>query len=176
MKIIAMFFLLVCTLQAHKYHFTTAEIEWNSKSKCFEIGLRVDSLDLEKAISIATKKENIDLDTTKNIDMYIFYYIKQNFLIVDIEKKPCPITWIGKEAAIKETWLFFEIKIATGKIEGVELRNHFFFELPSLEGQAIHDQINLLNIRWGKKTKSLYVNKYKDKVILSFKEKHPKEQ
>lgn len=138
----------------HPFHVTVAEMEYNPRSKCLEIALRVWPEDLEKALSMQSGKK-IDLDTHQKIDTLIFDYLKKKIQIQAPDRKNCKLTWVGKELEIKQAWLYFEVE--TGK-EPVDFfySNRMFLELQD-------DQINLFNLNFGKRRAS--ISFAKDKAV-----------
>ncbi|MEC9091333.1 MAG: DUF6702 family protein [Planctomycetota bacterium] len=138
----------------HPFHVSVAEMEYNSKSQCLEVALRVWPEDLEKALTQQAKNK-VDLDTTKNIDTLIFDYLNKKIKIQNPAGKTCKLTWIGKELGIKQAWLYFEVKTGLSPAD-FSFSNRLFFELQE-------DQINLFNLNFGNRRAS--ISFAKDKAV-----------
>ncbi|WP_372368998.1 DUF6702 family protein [Candidatus Uabimicrobium sp. HlEnr_7] len=169
-KTVAMILLMCATTFtfAHRYHFTISEVEWNSKNKCFEVGLRVDSFELENILSKIYRKK-VNLDKTKDIDNLIYSYVKKRFVVKTPKGKLCPVVWIGKEISGSQMWLFFEVPVKE-KVKNLIISNQIFFESATFEADTIHTPINIVNIRFTSSKKSLYFTKNKPQEVLTFRE------
>ena len=165
-KLIFVLFACCTFTLAHRYHFTIAEVEWNPESKCFEVGLRIDSFELENVLSKIYRKK-IDLEKTKGIDKIIHLYLQKRFLVKTPQGKPCSITWVGKEFLRGQLWLYFEVPVK-GSIEGLTLSNRILFEAATFEANTLHNPVNIMNVRYQQHKKSLYFTKDKAERILSF--------
>ena len=64
----------------HPYHVSLAEVNWNAKSRKFEVALCLWPADLEKALARQTGRP-IDLEKEPNIDRLIESYIAKRFTI-----------------------------------------------------------------------------------------------
>lgn len=118
------------SLAAHPYHVSLTEIEWNSKSGCFEVAVCLWPSDLEKALS-QQEQQLIDLDKAKNLDDVIAKYVRKNFVCSKGDEKTV-MRWVGFETNNKQTWIYFELKpdqSVQQKSLGWKLKNSLFFEL-----------------------------------------------
>lgn len=127
-------------LQAHPFHATYTEVDWNAKSKVLEVALRVQPEDLDRVLSLRTKRK-IDIEKTKDVDKLIQKYLAEVFLVEPKLKQPVAIRWVGKEISSKEAWLYFEISRPQG-INGLKLLNRIFLEI-------LPDQVNTVRVRQG---------------------------
>jgi hypothetical protein len=144
------------TLQAHPFHATYTEVDWNAKKKVLEVALRVQPEDLERVLRTRAKRR-VDLETTKGVDVLIQQYLAEVLLVVPQPEKPATIRWIGKEVSSKEAWLYFEIPRPQG-IENLKLLNRIFLEI-------LPDQVNTVRFRDGKKRKTLIFNRDSRKPV-----------
>ena len=133
-------------LQAHPFHATYTEVDWNAKSKVLEVALRVQPEDLDRVLSLRTKRK-IDIEKTKDVDKLIQKYLAEVFLVEPKLKQPLAIRWVGKEVSSKEAWLYFEVSRPQG-IEGLKLLNRIFLEI-------IPDEVNTVRFRYDKKRVTL---------------------
>lgn len=144
-------------LQAHPFHATYTEVDWNAKSKVLEVALRVQPEDLDRVLSLRTKRK-IDIEKTKGVDKLIQTYLAEVFLVEPKLKQPVAIRWIGKEVSSKEAWLYFEIPRPQG-IEGLKLLNRIFLEI-------LPDQVNTVRVRQGRQRVTLRFDRNSRKPVL----------
>ncbi|BBM83236.1 DUF6702 family protein [Candidatus Uabimicrobium amorphum] len=168
-KLVVILFLCSTFLFAHRYHFTISEVEWNSQNKCLEVGLRVDSFELESVLSKIYGKK-IDLEKTKDVDKILHLYLQKRFLVKTPQRKPCSIVWIGKEISRGQLWLYFEVPVKE-PLEGLIISNSVLFEAATFEANSSHTPVNIMNIRYKQHKLSLYFTKDKAQRILSFAKK-----
>lgn len=148
---------------AHSYHFTTIEMEWNDQSDSLEIALLMDSVELENVLSIVNGKK-IDLDISKDLDLFIFNYLNKMVKIEDKEGKRLSLEWVGKEILQREAWIYFEIPLH-GHSELV-MTNTLLFDLPK-DAEKLHSQINMVHFRYKDNRKSLCFTQEKKTQTLS---------
>ena len=144
-------------LQAHPFHATYTEVDWNAKDKMLEVALRVQPEDLDRVLSLRTKRK-IDIEKTKGVDKLIQTYLAEVFLVEPKLKQPVAIRWIGKEVSSKEAWLYFEIPRPQG-IEGLKLLNRIFLEI-------LPDQVNTVRVRQGRQRVTLRFDRNSRKPVL----------
>jgi len=144
-------------LQAHPFHATYTEVDWNAKNKVLEVALRVQPEDLDRVLSLRTKRK-IDIEKTKGVDKLIQKYLTEMFLVEPKLKQPVAIRWIGKEISSKEAWLYFEIPRPQG-IEGLKLLNRIFLEI-------LPDQVNTVRVRQGRQRVTLRFDRNSRKPVL----------
>ena len=143
-------------LQAHPFHATYTEVDWNAKSKVLEVALRVQPEDLDRVLSLRAKRK-IDIEKTKDVDKLIQKYLAEVFLVEPKLKQPVAIRWVGKEVSSKEAWLYFEIPRPRG-IEGLKLLNRIFLEI-------LPDQVNTVRVRQGKQRVTLRFDRNSRKPV-----------
>ncbi len=123
----------------HPFHISTAEVEFNAATGRLEVGLKLQSMDLDKALSrIAGKKVDSELD--KDADELIKRYVSEHFYLApgelpkqdekaasanvataitkpnsELPKRPeCEVTFVGKQFETKWVWVFFEFEPPKG--------------------------------------------------------------
>ena len=144
-------------LQAHPFHATYTEVDWNAKTKVLEVALRVQPEDLDRVLSLRTKRK-IDIEKTKGVDKLIQKYLAEVFLVEPKLKQPVAIRWVGKEISSKEAWLYFEISRPQG-INGLKLLNRIFLEI-------LPDQVNTVRVRQGTQRVTLRFDRNSRKPVL----------
>ncbi len=135
----------------HPFHISTAEVEFNAESGRLEVGLKLQSIDLDKALSrFAGKKVDSELD--KDADELIKRYVGEHFYLApgelpnedttttndsnsirkpkyELPKRPdAEITFVGKQFETKWVWVFFEFEPPKDK-EKLLLVNTVLFEI-----------------------------------------------
>jgi len=155
---VALLLALSTTANAHPFHVSHAQVEFNAKSSSLEVALHVHAIDLERVLHQVNGKP-VDLDKTKKIDEQIKKYLRQVFLVhLKGKKKPLKLKWIGKETTVKSAWLYFEVPIPK-KTQTVEISHHLFFK--TVDGQQ-----NIINYRNGKSRRSFRFTAAKPKYRL----------
>lgn len=134
----------------HDFHTSIAEIEYNTKSRAFEVSLRVFIDDFEKALgSISGKKEL--LDKSNKHHALIMQYLNQHFYILNRRGKKKKMTLIGKEFKVDAMWLYIEIpyreSLRKAKFNNSILMEHF------------DDQVNIVNLKYRGKKESFIFRK-----------------
>ncbi len=136
---------------AHPFHVSNAEIEYNSKTKSFEIALCMWAEDIEAHFRAATNKP-FDLDKIKNRDQLLADYIDERFTIADANRKVGRLNWVGHELEKRKVWVYFEIKIDSP---------HNY----TIENRVLLDQhpqqVNLMQVRIGKSRNSFVATQAK---------------
>ena len=112
--------------QAHPFHVSIAEAEWNASSKTIEVALRVDAVDLELALRRRFRKP-VDLDKTRDIEKLIAAWLQDTFVVRNADKKESKLDWVGCKITLKEAWLYFEFPAEAGW-QGLTISNEVFFE------------------------------------------------
>jgi len=133
--------------QAHTLHQSTAEGEYNSKTKKLEVSLTVFIDDLELAL-IRQSEKWISFEKTAEaeLDAQIQTYLIKNFQLMNAKGDVSKLTWVGRKvdtASVPkedpEVTLFFELDLPEG-FSGITLRYAILQDL-------FKDQINLLHLR-----------------------------
>lgn len=95
---------------AHPYHASIAEVEWNRRSGCLEVALRVNSLMLERALTAATGT-SVNLERTANAETLVRDYVAERFRVTDAAERSGRINWVGMELEKLDLWTYFELEL-----------------------------------------------------------------
>lgn len=136
-------------LRAHSVHTSTAEAEYNEKTKRLEVSLTVFVSDLELALVRHSEREmRMDKTPAAEFDAQVLAYLAKTFVVTDAAGKVAKMTWVGREmdaASAKSgdpaVVLFFEVEVPEG-VRGQTVRNAVFLDV-------FKDQMNLLQMRKG---------------------------
>ena len=158
---ILLFWTATC-LHAHSLHQSTAEAEYNPKTKKLEVSLTVFINDLETALIRQCEREmRLDQTPAAEFDAQIQIYLAKTFVVTDAAGKAAKIEWVGREldaASAKSddpaVTLFFEIALPEGLID-TKLQHAVFCEV-------FKDQANLIHLRIG--TKQVEIRYVPDKA------------
>lgn len=154
----------------HPFHISTAEVEYNPTTKRLEVGLKCQSMDLERALGrLAGKK--IDIEKDAAVDELVTRYLTDRFYLAvaptsskdksestDItqevpEPLKEPIKLVGKEFETTWVWIYFESPVPAGD-EPFVLVNRVLFEVNT-------GQINTSLIRYEGKRDALKSTTFK---------------
>ena len=120
---------------AHPFHSSSAEMEWNAKTQRFEVSWKIDPNDLEQELRRRAKKRII-LEKLDDHEI-VFEYIRDTFRVEcngdRLEFKP-----VGFEVDSKDAWVYFEIPGPNG-LSDLKIKNELLLN--------VHHQINTLLIR-----------------------------
>ncbi len=151
---------------AHPFHVSLAEVEWNKKSQSLEVALRVWPGDIESVLRQREGKR-IDLDTTSKIDDLLTAYLTEKLRFFaggqkSKDAKPLAIKWVGKEVNTKEAWLYFEVPFSDPN-QTLSIENRLLFEL-------LPDQQNTMIFKQKKKRSTLtfHQDKARQAIELAF--------
>lgn len=168
-ELLVIFSLLVATcLHAHSVHTSTAEAEYNAKTKKLEVSLTVFVSDLEVALVRQSEREmRIDKTPAAEFDAQTQAYLAKTFVVTDAAGKVAKMAWVGREmdAASEKSGdpavvLFFEVEVPEGV--GASLRCAVF-------GELFEDQVTLVEMRGGGKKSMLRFTRQRasQKLLLS---------
>ena len=134
----------------HEFHTSIAEIEYNTKSRAFEVSLRVFIDDFEKGLgNVSGKKET--LDKTDKHEKLIMKYINEHFYILNRRGKKKTMSFVGKEFKTDAIWFYIEIpfreSLRKAKFNNSILMEHF------------DDQVNIINLKYKGKKESFFFKK-----------------
>ncbi len=142
-----LYLLMGTCLHGHAVHTSTAEAEYNAKTKKLEVSLTVFVSDLELALVRQSEREmRMDRTPAAEFDAQIQAYLAKTFVVTDAAGKVAKMEWVGREME-KESEksgdpavvLFFEVGMAEG-VTGAKMQNTVFCDL-------FEDQINLLSLQ-----------------------------
>jgi hypothetical protein len=148
-------FAFVTSLHAHSLHQSTAEAEYNPKTKKLEVSLTVFINDLELALVRQCEREmRLHKTPAAEFDAQTQAYLAKTFVVTDAAGKAAKIEWVGREldadsakSGDPAVTLFFEVPLPQG-LDKATLQNLVLCDL-------FQDQINLLELRNGAKKKEL---------------------
>ncbi len=138
--------LVADVVQAHPFHVSIADAEFNRQSGKLEVALRVHPVDLEGILSRRVG-HSVDLDQTPDVDQQIVAYLRETIRVHRSTEEPLPLEWVGKEVGAKYVWLYFEFACPepTGRWE---VTNRLFMDW-------LADQTNTMTFRLGDERRSL---------------------
>lgn len=143
-------FAFATSLHAHSLHQSTAEAEYNPKTKKLEVSLTVFINDLETALIRQSEREvRFDKTPAAEFDAQIRTYLAKTFVVTDAAGKTAMIEWVGRQldeetqkGSDPTVTLFFEIALLDG-LAGAKLRHAVFCEM-------FKDQVNLVQTSTGR--------------------------
>lgn len=142
MQLLIIFYLFLGSLAPqHDFHTSISEADYNTKSKHFEIALRVFTDDLELALSREhklTKGFRLDNQTPQH-DTFIKAYLRKQFYLLDARSQKIPPQYVGKEVKGEITWIYFELEAK--KTKKMVIKNAVLTEI-------FDDQVNIVNLNY----------------------------
>lgn len=126
-------FVICSSFNSHPIYVSNTEIQYNSKSNCLEIAIKLFSDDLEKVIS-ARQSKTIEFATKredKNANDYIVNYIKDN-LKIELNNKQSNLVFVNRKHTKEDfyaMWVLFVVKdvkrIKTLSVENTLLLKYY---------------------------------------------------
>lgn len=143
----------------HPFHVSVAEIEYNSKTKEFEIGIGFWAADMEKQLRETTAKpvdiEKLAKRTPEKLDKSLLGYVNEEFQILDGKGRQLKLKWVGHELDEREIWVYFTASSKSVATEAAAVsclvNNELLFEISE-------QQVNFMNIKIGKERFNLASN------------------
>ena len=150
--------LALFTIISHKYYVSTTLIDFDLKTKSFEITLKVFYDDLEQALEIDSK--TIDYKQDYEYLTYLYQtYLEQNFQL-RINSETININYLGFEKKRDQINLYMEINNELEE-DNILIKNSILFNL-------FPNQKNIILIRKGDFRKSFVQDKYNPTDSFSF--------
>jgi hypothetical protein len=143
--------LLVCagdfwTTNAHTFHTSLAQMEYNAQEKSVEISLEVFTNDLEAVLSKRSGKK-VRLDKTDGAAGLVLAYLQDTLNLKNSLGEIKKLSWVGMEPKADAMWLYVEAPMPEG-LSGASLRDRLFFEL-------LEDQVNIAHLKYEDKKADL---------------------
>lgn len=140
---------------AHPYHVTLTRGRHNRAQGTLELSLRAAPEDLMAGLGRANPRlahdGSVDIDALEGdlVDLMSSAYLREHFVVLDPEAKPCPHALLGHELDLRWAWLHFQV--AVGKSEdlaGFNFQNRVFMEI-------VPSQTNTLVLEHGGRRETL---------------------
>ncbi len=135
---------------AHEFHTSLVQMDYNAKTKSFEISLRVFSDDMEKAIGLSNALNGFRIDKHSEADQLLEKYLRQMFILKQ-KGKTLDYKYLGKQIENDVTWIYIEVPAANCHSIGVECK---------LLTDVFKDQANIVNWQCDSDRKSFLFDKY----------------
>jgi Domain of unknown function (DUF6702) len=131
--------LLAAVAQAHPYHTSFAEIDWNEAGDALEVSLRVLPEDLETALTWRAGKAVV-LAQNAEVQAQVAAYLQEHFQVLAEDSAsgagtPLPLRLAGMEVAYNETWLYFTV--AARPEMRLRLRNTVLMDVDSTQTNRV---------------------------------------
>ena len=147
------FFLLVSNvMQAHPFHVSVCELEFNSTSQRYEMAMKIFTDDFTQALKSYQKglKEYELLGDDKTLQSVALEYINTYFVVLEGEEN-LQLEFVGKEGDEDAVWFYFELETMHPN-EALHIKNMILFD-------QFDDQSNLLHYRCGEESNSYMFKK-----------------
>ncbi len=129
----------------HPFHTTQAEMEWNGQTQCFEVSLKLQLIDAQRAIDATLDKtagqtpKPVDQMSDDELGKWMTKYLTSRFRLEAGPKKVGELKWVGCQWEGASVWCYFELKPPGGERE-FRLVNSLLTEFES-------DQVNTVVFR-----------------------------
>lgn len=186
--LVFLFGTLAASVQAHPFHISIAEFEFNPKTAKFEASIKVQVSDIERAISILAKR-TVNIENDPDADKLLTDYAREHFFVTSVENlqndkdgqprlKPdsqhSKLHFVGKEIESTWMWLYLELEYpATTEPRSTDgLKTEASPELTTARKESLNNlllvnsilvdvtdaQINTVSVRVGDKKHSFKTN------------------
>jgi hypothetical protein len=147
----------------HPIHATVTSIEYNTKTKGFEVSCKIFADDLEEAVKRATGTQayiGSGAKEVKNVNVLLEQYLRKH-LRLEADGKPLTNwTFVGKELEGEAVWCYVELP-HTVAVKRLFIENTILMEM-------YDDQTNLVNVQIGSTRRSALLRKNKQMETLEF--------
>ena len=123
----------------HAFHTSLAQVSYNSKTKLFEVSVRVFTDDFEEVLSKEANRK-VRLDESTQHDQLIEAYVKKQFGMLDQSGRKKAMTFVGKEFEADATWIYLEIPFSE-QASDLRLQNALLTDL-------FDNQTNVVNFTY----------------------------
>lgn len=124
--------------QAHSFHASLAELNWDGDSKTLQLGVRLVPDDLEAAVSRhAGRKVRLE---DAGADALLAAYVAGK-LVISAAGKPLKWKWVGQEAEVHGVWLYLE-----APLDSLPRR---LVIIDSLLQELLDEQVNSVTVKIG---------------------------
>jgi hypothetical protein len=147
----------------HPIHATVTTIEYNAKTKAFELSCKIFADDLEEAVKRATGTQAFIGSGTKevkNVNALLEQYFRKHLRIEADGKPLANWSFVGKELEGEAVWCYVELS-NTPVMKRLLIENSVLMEM-------YDDQTNLVNVQIGSKRRSALLRKNKQVETLEF--------
>lgn len=123
--------------QAHPFHVSVAEAEWNREKSQLEVAIRIDANDLEQALrkQFGTGMVLEDPETEARLEGYV----RQNWQTRTADGAAVRLVWVGFEIEDQTAWIYFAVPLPDGW-KGSTVTHRLLLE-------EVSEQSNLLILR-----------------------------
>ncbi|MEZ6132732.1 MAG: DUF6702 family protein [Planctomycetaceae bacterium] len=99
--------LSLSAVNAHPFHASTTEIEWNGESQRFEVAMKLRIVDLEDAVS-RQQGSRFRIEHSSNVRPLLQQYLQKHFAITRGSDQETHLHWVGYELELHDVWIYFE--------------------------------------------------------------------
>lgn len=144
----------------HNFHSSLAEMNYNNKSKSFQVVLKLFADDTEAALTKYSGRSYSvgGLGKNRNPDAVLSAYLNEHFILTKKNKKSS-IQYIGKEVNVDMIVVYFEIPF-NDNLKNYTLSNTIMLDL-------FDDQNNIVNLQKDNKNKSFQFDSNKKSIQLT---------
>jgi len=132
--------------EAHKFHASLAEVEYDAAAGTVEVALRLFPDDLEAALGRRAGRR-VRLDSTPGVERLTLDYVRETLVVTGADGKALPLAWVGMEADVDSVWVYVLAEAPAG-LAGSRIRDGIFLELYG-------DQVNTVNVKEGERRTTL---------------------
>ena len=119
-----------CVSAVHPPQVSLAEAEWNAKTGCLEVALRIEAREFLPVLRRAAGGD-LDVADEKAMDAALPKFVVGHVQIRRSKKaEPQPLRWVGHERERGDLWLYFEIPLPASDepLTGLHVRNTLLVE------------------------------------------------
>ena len=145
---------------AHPFHVTIAEAEWNPKTSSLEVSMRVNPIDVERVLRERLKRSVELSESDEAAEKAVFAYLQERLVLSSGPKTKWKPKWVGMEVKINRAWLYFEYPMPQPP-RSLRVEHRLFHELED-------DQVNTLLLKVGGVKQTRHFTRFKARHELAF--------
>lgn len=124
---------------AHKFHFSSTQVDFNPATASFEITIRLFADDLELVLARRAQRK-VEIDRTPDAEALTFAYLRDVLRLRGPDMREIAVNWVGMEVKVDTVYCYLEAPAPATGLRNMALAFRLFTELQ-------RGQVNLVSFR-----------------------------
>ncbi|MCW5963786.1 MAG: hypothetical protein KIT83_07100 [Bryobacterales bacterium] len=124
---------------AHKFYFSSTQVDYNPATASFEITIRLFADDLELVLARRADRK-VEVDRTPDAEALTFAYLRDVLRLRGPDMREIPASWVGMETKVDTVYCYLEAPAPPSGLRNMALAFGLFTELQ-------RGQVNLVSFR-----------------------------
>ncbi len=124
---------------AHKFYFSSTQVDYNLATGSFEITIRLFADDLELVLGRRANRK-VEVDRTAEAEALTFAYMQEVLRLRGPDMREIPLTWVGMETKVDTVYCYLEAPAPVTGLRNMAISFSLFAELQ-------RGQVNMISFR-----------------------------